>query len=114
MTTMRERANPSLIKGSDDPHGARAICDALYLYRICPKPACGRDGACRRNPESCIRRHARIVPEEVWEWVAGILEARELGLTHEQTMTHIEPLKPAYFAWIAGVEAGLAAREKRP
>ena len=106
-------AKYSRAKRGDDPQGARAICDALRLFRICPKPACGRDGACRRNAEMCIRRHARIVPEEVWEWIAGILESRELGLTHDQTMAHIEPLKPAYFAWIAGVEAGLAARAKR-
>jgi hypothetical protein len=113
MTMTRELTKHSPAKRGDDPHGARAICDALYLFRICPKPACGRMGACRRNPEMCIRRHARIVPEEVWEWVAGILEARELGLTLKQTMVMIEPLEGAYFSWIAGVEAGLAARAKR-
>ena len=36
-----------------------------------------------------------------------------LGLTLKQTMVMIEPLEGAYFSWIAGVEAGLAARAKR-
>jgi hypothetical protein len=96
-----------------DPRVGNPICDALHLYRICPNETCQRARACRGLGGLCIRRHANIVPPEVWEWVAEILRARDRGLSHEEIMEEIEPHKGAFFGWIAGVEAGLAARRPR-
>jgi hypothetical protein len=94
-TIVSERLSPAAAGGKT---GGRAICDALHLFRICPHTRCQRSGACRGSPQTCIHRHGRIVPEEVWDWVAGILEAKEDGLTVEATMEAIEPFAPSYLA----------------
>ncbi len=106
------RASPE--QYAHDPRAGSAICNALHLFRICPKGTCRRAGACRGLAGLCIRRNAKIVPPEVWEWVAEILRARDLGLSHDEIMDELEPHEGAYFGWIAGVDAGLAARRPRP
>jgi hypothetical protein len=97
-------------KLADNPDSGRAICDALWLHRICSKATCRRARVCRGVGVLCIRDHGQIVPEEVWEWVCAILDARDEGLSHDEIMESIESLKGAYFGWLAGIEAGLTAR----
>ena len=106
-TTTRNHLSPA---PTEDGTAGRAICNALYLFLICPQHRCRRAGACSGSPQTCVRRHARTVPEEVWDWVFAVLDAKEDGLTLEATMESLEPFAPAYLAWISGVIAGTEAR----
>jgi hypothetical protein len=106
-TTTDNNAPPT---DGNDPCGVRGICNAVHLFEICPKTTCRRAGACRGNPAHCIHRNAKIVPEEVWDWVVAVIHTRDDGLSHEETMEALEPHKGAYLAWVTGLYCGRAVR----
>jgi hypothetical protein len=47
----------------------RRYCDAFALWRQCPLKRCRRNGACRGDPNLCLKRALDVVPHRT-QWQA--------------------------------------------
>jgi len=85
----------------------RFVCDALHLYRLCPRASCRKSESCRGNPFACYE--SVRPPEQALDHVATLMLAHsvpEIGLlSRDRTNERL-----AYEGWVAGVEAGAKAR----
>ncbi len=54
----------------------RRYCDAFALWRTCRLKRCRREGACRGDPNDCLRRAIDVVPRAAqWQARQDILAA---------------------------------------
>lgn len=82
---------------------ARFACDALRLFRVCPRLRCRKAQSCRGNPVAC---HTRAeVPEPARQWVARMWLAGQVPMLTALGAADAGQ-RAAYEAWIAGIEAG--------
>ena len=87
----------------------RESCKLLGLFHFCCSARCRKAAACRGNAELCLRERAPQVPEPVRQWVGGLMEARDDGLTFDEAREDVAEFEEAYACWLAGLEARAGA-----
>jgi hypothetical protein len=94
----------------------RARCDELCLWHLCPRAACRRRRGCgSRDPDSCLKRFARLVPEEARRYILLRMVAYRNGVAHPETDPRLAEERAALEAWRAvccAARGGPAARRK--
>lgn len=93
-----------------DKHGAqraqhRAACDALHLFRICPRASCRKAQSCRGNPVGCYER--ADVPEEAHAFAALLVLAERAPWLPLLTNGY-KAERLSYESWIAGIDARMS------
>jgi hypothetical protein len=79
----------------------RAICNALLLFRACPRAACRRSHACRGRAATCLAQ--ADVPDAVFDHAVALMLARLVPAAALFTGQRAET-RAAYAAWIAAME----------
>ncbi len=83
----------------DESAMQRATCDALHLFRVCPRQRCRKAQRCRGDAAACETRAQ--VPEAVLDEVATRMLAAHVPWVKGRAGGRI-----AFECWIAGIEVG--------
>ncbi len=87
----------------------RWMSDMACLWGLCRNAACGRARQCRRDPRSCLRRRAPLVPDEVRGGVALMLGGKQQGVSYEDLRAQAPVAIAAVEDWIARVKASASS-----
>jgi hypothetical protein len=101
--------NPPAAPASLGDHRAehlrwRHACNWLALYRLCHRTRCRHAGRCRGDPMACLQAGVARAPQPVRDFVLGMMQAQELGLSVEEALEDTAGIE-AYEAWTAGLQA---------
>ena len=90
----------------------RWMANMLSLHGLCANAACRRARACKRQPRECLARYAPLVPEDVSEGVAALLEGRRHGLGYDELREEAPDLIAAVEDWTARVDESSRTRTR--
>jgi hypothetical protein len=62
----------------------RIRCNAMRFWRMCETPRCRRQRSCSGDPQACFERHWALFPDDLKEWIRGVIVAAHAGATPEQ------------------------------
>jgi hypothetical protein len=86
----------------------RVRCNAMQFWRMCATPRCRRHRSCSGEPQACFERHWALFPEDLKEWVRGVIVASHAGATKEERVRAGEARRMAYLKMLEAKAAPAA------
>ena len=83
----------------------RKLCDAMQLFHLCGRVACGKARRCRGDACDCLDTRGPRVPALASEWATMVVDLREAGRSNERLDLALPREHLAFTHWIAGLEA---------
>jgi hypothetical protein len=78
----------------------------MGIWRLCGRLLCRRAQCCRGDPDDCLARYMKIVPEKARLFLAGLEAAvNHYGVPFDQAVEDLHEEAAAYKAWLDALDA---------